>query len=197
MESNRKTISSIADVVEEYQQQRSNFVNAVAHKDDVRKSWNISETQKNLNETPTNLLNGADTNTQILLAEMNQKLMTRALQRTRLIAGSCLGCRVLADYLNQYVMVPPTRLCGVIDRTTAYALRLLPTLMPYKDNVLAYLQLIGKSCGSAGKVMGSNMTDWSMTCIYSARAAKGPRLKINNAQLQLTIAAIAALLLAC
>lgn len=70
---NRKNIANINHVVEEYQQQQTNFVNAVTNKDKVRQSWSISESLNNINALQQSLLNeGADTNTQILLAEMSQ-----------------------------------------------------------------------------------------------------------------------------
>ncbi len=140
-ENNRKTISSIADVVDEYLQQQSNFVNAVAHKDDVRKSWNISETQKNLNELQQSLLNeGADTNTQILLAEMNQKLMTvrynargLLLDRNQDAESSLItSINIANSAANAFMPVLSA------DQQKLLA-PVISSLSAYKDNVLAYL----------------------------------------------------------
>ena len=195
-ENNRKTISSISDVVEEYQQQRSNFVNAVAHKDDVRKSWNISETQKNLNELQQSLLNeGADTNTQILLAEMNQKLMTvrynargLLLDRNQDAESSLItSINIANSAANAFMPVLSAEQQKLLAPVIA-------SLSTYKDNVLAYLPAYQQEL-EVGKVMESNANELSKLATHLfTQELQGTHAEINNAQLQLTIAAIAALL---
>ncbi|MFA3780665.1 methyl-accepting chemotaxis protein [Yersinia sp. 1652 StPb PI] len=193
---NRKTISSISDVVEEYLQQQSNFVNAVAHKDDVRKSWNISETQKNLNELQQSLLNeGADTHTQILLAEMNQKLMTvrynargLLLDRNQDAESSLItSINIANSAANAFMPV----LSAEQQKLLAPVISSLST---YKDNVLAYLPAYQQEL-EAGKVMESNANELNKLATHLfTQELQGTHAEINNAQLQLTIAAIAALL---
>lgn len=194
--SNHKTISNIADVVEEYLQQQTNFVNAVAHKDDVRKSWNISETQKNLNELQQSLLNeGADTNTQILLAEMNQKLMTvrynargLLLDRNQDAESSLItSINIANSAANAFMPV----LSAEQQKLLA---PVISSLRIYKDNVLAYLPAYQQEL-EVGKVMEANANELNKLATYLfTQELQGTHDEINNAQLQLTISAIAALL---
>ncbi|CNI70035.1 methyl-accepting chemotaxis protein II [Yersinia massiliensis] len=195
-EYNRKTISSITDVVDEYLQQQRNFVNAVAHKDDVRKSWNISETQKNLNELQQSLLNeGADTNTQILLAEMNQKLMTvrynargLLLDRNKESEASLLtSINIANSAANAFMPVLSA------DQQKILA-PVITSLSTYKDNVLAYLPAYQQEL-EVGKVMEANANELNRLATYLfTQELQGTHDEIDNAQLQLTLTAIAALL---
>ncbi|WP_145515206.1 methyl-accepting chemotaxis protein [Yersinia massiliensis] len=195
-EYNRKTISSITDVVDEYLQQQRNFVNAVAHKDDVRKSWNISETQKNLNELQQSLLNeGADTNTQILLAEMNQKLMTvrynargLLLDRNKESESSLLtSINIANSAANAFMPVLSAEQQKILAPV-------ITSLSTYKDNVLAYLPAYQQEL-EVGKVMEANANELNRLATYLfTQELQGTHDEIDNAQLQLTLTAIAALL---
>ncbi|CNL85748.1 methyl-accepting chemotaxis protein [Yersinia frederiksenii] len=195
-EFNRKTISSITDVVDEYLQQQRNFVNAVAHKDDVRKSWNISETQKNLNELQQSLLNeGADTNTQILLAEMNQKLMTvrynargLLLDRNKESESSLLtSINIANSAANAFMPVLSAEQQKILAPV-------ITSLSTYKDNVLAYLPAYQQEL-ETGKVMEANANELNRLATYLfTQELQGTHDEIDNAQLQLTLTAIAALL---
>lgn len=195
-EYNRKTISSITDVVDEYLQQQRNFVNAVAHKDDVRKSWNISETQKNLNELQQSLLNeGADTNTQILLAEMNQKLMTvrynslgLLLDRNKESESSLLtSINIANSAANAFMPVLSAEQQKILAPV-------ITSLSTYKDNVLAYLPAYQQEL-EVGKVMEANTNELNRLATYLfTQELQGTHDEIDNAQLLLTLTAIAALL---
>ncbi|CQI88633.1 methyl-accepting chemotaxis protein [Yersinia rohdei] len=193
---NHKIINSISDIAEEYLQQQSNFVNAVAHKDDVRKSWNISETQKNLNELQQNFLNeGADTNTQILLAEMNQKLMTvrynargLLLDRNQEAESSLItSINVANSAANAFMPV----LSASQQQLMAPVISSLAT---YKDNVLAYLPAYRQEL-EVGKVMEASANELNkLATQLFTQELQGTHLEINNAQWLLAIAALAALL---
>ncbi|OWF80214.1 methyl-accepting chemotaxis protein [Yersinia frederiksenii] len=193
---NRKIIGGIADVVEEYLQQQSNFVNAVTHKDDVRKSWNISETQKNLNELQQSLLNeGADTNTQILLAEMNQKLMTvRYNARGLLLDRNQEAESSLITSINIANSAANAFMPVLSADQQKLLLPVISSLSAYKDNVLAYLPAYQQEL-EVGKVMEANANELNKLATHLfTQELQGTHDEINNAQLQLAIAAIAALL---
>ena len=171
-------------------------MNAVAHKDDVRKSWNISETQKNLNELQQSLLNeGADTNTQILLAEMNQKLMTvrynargLLLDRNQDAESSLItSINIANSAANAFMLVLSA------DQQKILA-PVISSLSAYKDNVLAYLPAYQQEL-EVGKVMEESANELNKLATHLfTQELQGTHGEISNAQLQLAITATATLL---
>ncbi len=194
---NRKNIANINHVVEEYQQQQTNFVNAVTNKDKVRQSWSISESLNNINALQQSLLNeGADTNTQILLAEMSQKLMTVRYNARGLLldrnkdAETALitSINIANSAANAFMPVLSAEQQKLLAPVAA-------NLALYKDNVLAYLPAYQQEL-EVGKVMeaSANALNTLATQLFT-QELQGTHNEINNAQYQLAIAAFVALLL--
>lgn len=116
-------------------------MNAVTNKDKVRQSWSISESLNNINALQQSLLNeGADTNTQILLAEMSQKLMTVRYNARGLLldrnkdAETALitSINIANSAANAFMPVLSAEQQKLLAPVAA-------NLALYKDNVLAYL----------------------------------------------------------
>lgn len=75
-ESDAKKIASIPTLITSYQEKQSNYINAVGKKDAVRKSWNISTTEKPLEQLNDQLkTDNNSANLQLLLSDLNQKLI--------------------------------------------------------------------------------------------------------------------------
>lgn len=193
---NRKSIASIADIAEEYLQQQTNFVNAVTNKDDVRKSWDISEVQNKLNELQQVLLNeGADTNTQILLAEMNQKLMSVRYNARGLLLDRDKESEVALLTAINITSSAANAFMPVLSADQQKLLEpVIESLVTYKDHVQAYLPAYRQEL-ETGKVMeeSANALNQLATHLFT-QELQGTHNEINNAQNQLAVAAIAALL---
>lgn len=67
----KKDLQRLVVLISQYQQQQNAFEKAVAAKDAVRQSWNMSEVQDNLNQVERQLTNG---DLQLAFIQLNQKL---------------------------------------------------------------------------------------------------------------------------
>ncbi|KFK93738.1 MULTISPECIES: methyl-accepting chemotaxis protein [unclassified Serratia (in: enterobacteria)] len=134
---NRKQLESLKALMNQYQQQRDSFQQAVAKKDAVRATWNMSEVQEGLSQIETQLAQGELT---LVFTQLNQKL-------------------ILIRYHARGLLLSPTKeaeapLLSAIDdaRSAANALSqrlaetdrpllqpLLAALDEYKDRIAAYL----------------------------------------------------------
>ena len=134
---NRKQLESLKALMNKYQQQRDSFQQAVAKKDAVRATWNMSEVQEGLSQIETQLAQGELT---LVFTQLNQKL-------------------ILIRYHARGLLLSPTKeaeapLLSAIDdaRSAANALSqrlaetdrpllqpLLAALDEYKDRIAAYL----------------------------------------------------------
>lgn len=172
-------------------------MNAVTNKDKVRQSWNISESLNNINALQQSLLNeGADTNTQILLAEMSQKLMTVRYNARGLLldrnkdaeAALITSINIANSAANAFMPVLSAEQQKLLAPVAA-------NLALYKDNVLAYLPAYQQEL-EVGKVMeaSANELNTLATQLFT-QELQGTHSEINNAQYQLAIAALVALLL--
>ncbi|RLM23463.1 chemotaxis protein [Brenneria alni] len=75
LESAREKFSHIETIIAEYRQRQKSYIDAINKKDDVRKSWNISETGKPLKQLGDQLkADGNDITLQLLLSDLQQKL---------------------------------------------------------------------------------------------------------------------------
>ncbi|CPR15807.1 methyl-accepting chemotaxis protein [Brenneria goodwinii] len=75
-ESIKAKFPQIENLIAEYQQKQQSYIDAVHKKDDVRESWNISETEEPLKKLGEQFITDYSPMTlQLLLADLNQKLM--------------------------------------------------------------------------------------------------------------------------
>ncbi|MGB8666370.1 MAG: methyl-accepting chemotaxis protein [Serratia inhibens] len=187
----RQDLQRLVVLIGEYQQQQNAFEKAVAAKDAVRQSWNMSEVQDSLNQVERQLTNG---DLQLAFVQLNQKL---TLVR--------YGARGLLLSLNRGSEAP---LVAAIDdaRSAANALsqRLSDTQRPllqpllnaiddYKNRIEAYLpayeqeqqisQRLGDSAQEVGTLVNAFMQD-ELAQIHS---------DINAAQLQMGITTLVAI----
>ncbi|CNE28681.1 methyl-accepting chemotaxis protein [Yersinia nurmii] len=194
---NRKNIDRIIEVIKAYQLEQREFLATVERKDNVRKSWNISETQKYLNQLEQNFLNeGADTNTRILLAEMNQKLMAvrynargLLLDRNQEAEDSIItAIDVAQNAANAFLPV-------LSSEQQKMMAPVIESLKAYKANVLAYLPAYEQEI-AAGKQLETKAIELnSLVKNLFVQELQGTHDEIDNAQAQMTVVAIVALLL--
>lgn len=194
---NRKNIDRIIEVIKAYQLEQREFLATVERKDNVRKSWNISETQKYLNQLEQHFLNeGADTNTRILLAEMNQKLMAvrynargLLLDRNQEAEDSIItAIDVAQNAANAFLPV-------LSSEQQKMMAPVIESLKAYKANVLAYLPAYEQEI-AAGKQLETKAIELnSLVKNLFVQELQGTHDEIDNAQAQMTVVAIVALLL--
>lgn len=188
----RKELESMKDLMNTYQQQRDVFQQAVAKKDAMRESWNMSEVQDSLNQIEAQLAKG---DLQLAFAQLNQKLT--------LIR---YGARGLLLSPNKEAEAP---LVSAIDdaRSAANAISqrlgeterpllqpLLTALDEYKNRILAYLpayeneqklnQQLGETAHKVDTQIGVFMKDELLQTNQD----------IDTAQLQMGIIAVIAIL---
>ncbi|MGO4745966.1 methyl-accepting chemotaxis protein [Serratia quinivorans] len=188
----RKDLQRLVALIGRYQQQQNAFEKAVAAKDAVRQSWNMSEVQDSLNQVERQLTHG---DLQLAFIQLNQKL---TLVR--------YGARGLLLSLNSKSEAP---LMTAIDdaRSAANALSqrlndaqrpllqpLLIALDDYKNRIEAYLpayqqeqkisQQLGSSAQEIGTLVNAFMQD-ELTQIHN---------DINTAQLQMGITTLIAII---
>ncbi|AJI94225.1 methyl-accepting chemotaxis (MCP) signaling domain protein [Yersinia ruckeri] len=194
---NQKNINRISEVIKAYQLDQKDFLATVEKKDNVRKSWNISETQKYLNQLAQNFLNeGTDTNSRILLAEMNQKLMAVRYNARGLLldrnkeaeASMITAIDVAQNAANAFLPVLSTEQQKLM-------LPVIDSLKAYKGNILAYLPAYEQEV-AAGKHLENKAIELnSLISNLFAQELQGAHDEIDKAQMQMTLTAIIALLL--
>lgn len=163
----------------------------------MRKSWNISETQKYLNQLAQNFLNeGADTNSRILLAEMNQKLMAVRYNARGLLldrnkeaeASMITAIDVAQNAANAFLPVLSTEQQKLM-------LPVIDSLKAYKGNILAYLPAYEQEVAAGKRLENKAIELNSLISNLFAQELQGTHDEIDKAQMQMTLTAIIALLL--
>ncbi|MEI7071636.1 methyl-accepting chemotaxis protein [Pectobacterium versatile] len=196
-ESDAKKIANIPTLITSYQEKQSNYINAVGKKDAVRKSWNISTTEKPLKQLNDQLkIDNNSANLQLLLSDLNQKLISvRYHVRGLLLSTNKESEEKLTDAIN----AAQTSLTFLYQSLSAEQRETLTPVLAimnnYEEQVLAYMPAYEEEMAQAGQmqVVAGQLNDVVKSLLSDQLAAS--QEDIRNATLQMSIAALITLLL--
>ncbi|UMO87465.1 methyl-accepting chemotaxis protein [Pectobacterium sp. PL64] len=196
-ESDAKKIVNIPTLITSYQEKQSNYINAVGKKDAVRKSWNISTTEKPLEQLNDQLkTDNNSANLQLLLSDLNQKLIAvRYHVRGLLLSTNKESEEKLTDAINA-AQTSLTFLYQSLSAEQRETLAPVMTIMnTYEEQVLAYMPAYEEEMAQAGQmqVVAGQLNDVVKSLLSDQLAAS--QEDIRNATLQMSIAALITLLL--
>lgn len=196
-ESDAKKIASIPALITSYQEKQSNYINAVGKKDAVRKSWNISTTEKPLEQLNDQLkTDNNSANLQLLLSDLNQKLIAvRYHVRGLLLSTNKESEEKLTDAIN----AAQTSLTFLYQSLSAEQRETLSPVLAimnnYEEQVLAYMPAYEEEMAQAGQMRGvAEQLNSVVKGLLSDQLAASQE-DIRNATLQMSIAALITLLL--
>ncbi|GKV77215.1 methyl-accepting chemotaxis protein [Pectobacterium carotovorum subsp. carotovorum] len=196
-ESDAKKIASIPTLITSYQEKQSNYINAVGKKDAVRKSWNISTTEKPLEQLNDQLkADNNSTTLQLLLSDLNQKLIAvRYHVRGLLLSTNKESEEKLTDAIN----AAQTSLTFLYQSLSAEQRETLSPVLAimnnYEEQVLAYMPAYEEEMAQAGQMQGvAEQLNSVVKGLLSDQLAASQE-DIRNATLQMSIAALITLLL--
>ncbi|MBN3130940.1 methyl-accepting chemotaxis protein [Pectobacterium brasiliense] len=196
-ESDAKKIASIPTLITSYQEKQSNYINAVGKKDAVRKSWNISTTEKPLEQLNDQLkADNNSTTLQLLLSDLNQKLIAvRYHVRGLLLSTNKESEEKLTDAIN----AAQTSLTFLYQSLSAEQRETLAPVLAimnnYEEQVLAYMPAYEEEMAQAGqmRVVAEQLNSVVKGLLSDQLAAS--QEDIRNATLQMSIATLITLLL--
>ncbi|AFR01484.1 methyl-accepting chemotaxis protein [Pectobacterium carotovorum subsp. carotovorum] len=196
-ESDAKKIASIPALITSYQEKQSNYINAVGKKDAVRKSWNISTTEKPLEQLNDQLKTDNNSTTlQLLLSDLNQKLIAvRYHVRGLLLSTNKESEEKLTDAIN----AAQTSLTFLYQSLSAEQRETLAPVLAimnnYEEQVLAYMPAYEEEMAQAGqmRVVADQLNGVIISLLNDQLAAS--QEDIRSATLQMSIAALITLLL--
>lgn len=196
-ESDAKKIASIPALITSYQEKQSNYINAVGKKDAVRKSWNISTTEKPLEQLNDQLkADNNSTTLQLLLSDLNQKLIAvRYHVRGLLLSTNKESEEKLTDAIN----AAQTSLTFLYQSLSAEQRETLSPVLAimnnYEEQVLAYMPAYEEEMAQAGQMRGvAEQLNSVVKGLLSDQLAASQE-DIRSATLQMSIAALITLLL--
>ncbi|KFF66761.1 chemotaxis protein [Pectobacterium brasiliense] len=196
-ESDAKKIASIPALITSYQEKQSNYINAVGKKDAVRKSWNISTTEKPLEQLNDQLkADNNSTTLQLLLSDLNQKLIAvRYHVRGLLLSTNKESEEKLTDAIN----AAQTSLTFLYQSLSAEQRETLSPVLAimnnYEEQVLAYMPAYEEEMAQAGQMrVVADQLNSVITSLLNDQLAASQE-DIRNATLQMSIAALITLLL--
>ncbi|MEI7380933.1 methyl-accepting chemotaxis protein [Pectobacterium versatile] len=196
-ESDTKKIASIPTLISSYQEKQNNYINAVGKKDAVRKSWNISTTEKPLEQLNDQLKTDNNSTTlQLLLSDLNQKLISvRYHVRGLLLSTNKESEEKLTDAINA-AQTSLTFLYQSLSAEQRETLTPVLTIMnTYEEQVLAYMPAYQEEMAQAGQMrVVADQLNTVITSLLSDQLAAS-QADIRSATLQMSIATLITLLL--
>ncbi|TAJ00818.1 methyl-accepting chemotaxis protein [Pectobacterium versatile] len=196
-ESDTKKIASIPTLISSYQEKQNNYINAVGKKDAVRKSWNISTTEKPLEQLNDQLKTDNNSTTlQLLLSDLNQKLISvRYHVRGLLLSTNKESEEKLTDAINA-AQTSLTFLYQSLSAEQRETLTPVLTIMNnYEEQILAYMPAYEEEMAQAGQMRGvADQLNGVITSLLNDQLAASQE-DIRSATLQMSIAALITLLL--
>ncbi len=196
-ESDAKKIASIPTLISSYQEKQNNYINAVGKKDAVRKSWNISTTEKPLEQLNDQLKTDNNSTTlQLLLSDLNQKLISvRYHVRGLLLSTNKESEEKLTDAIN----AAQTSLTFLYQSLSAEQRETLTPVLAimnnYEEQVLAYMPAYQEEMAQAGQMrVVADQLNTVITSLLSDQLAAS-QADIRSATLQMSIATLITLLL--
>ncbi len=196
-ESDAKKIASIPTLITSYQEKQNNYINAVGKKDAVRKSWNISTTEKPLEQLNDQLkTDNNSANLQLLLSDLNQKLIAvRYHVRGLLLTTNKESEEKLTDAIN----AAQTSLTFLYQSLSAEQRETLTPVLAimnnYEEQVLAYMPAYEEEMAQAAqmRVVADQLSSVIASLLSDQLAAS--QEDIRSATLQMGITALITLLL--
>ncbi|QQK70498.1 HAMP domain-containing protein [Pectobacterium versatile] len=196
-ESDTKKIASIPTLITSYQEKQNNYINAVGKKDAVRKSWNISTTEKPLEQLNDQLkTDNNSANLQLLLSDLNQKLIAvRYHVRGLLLTTNKESEEKLTDAIN----AAQTSLTFLYQSLSAEQRETLTPVLAimnnYEEQVLAYMPAYEEEMAQAAqmRVVADQLSSVIASLLSDQLAAS--QEDIRSATLQMGITALITLLL--
>ncbi|PWD71541.1 methyl-accepting chemotaxis protein [Pectobacterium versatile] len=196
-ESDTKKIASIPTLISSYQEKQNNYINAVGKKDAVRKSWNISTTEKPLEQLNDQLKTDNNSTTlQLLLSDLNQKLISvRYHVRGLLLSTNKESEEKLTDAIN----AAQTSLTFLYQSLSAEQRETLTPVLAimnnYEEQVLAYMPAYEEEIAQAGQMRAvADQLNSVIASLLNDQLAASQE-DIRSATLQMIIAALITLLL--
>ncbi len=196
-ESDAKKIANIPTLITSYQEKQSNYINAVGKKDAVRKSWNISTTEKPLEQLNDQLKTDNNSTTlQLLLSDLNQKLIAvRYHVRGLLLTTNKESEEKLTDAIN----AAQTSLTFLYQSLSAEQRETLTPVLAimnnYEEQVLAYMPAYEEEIAQAGQMRAvADQLNSVIASLLNDQLAASQE-DIRSATLQMIIAALITLLL--
>ncbi|CAI2460753.1 methyl-accepting chemotaxis protein [Serratia ficaria] len=187
----RKDLQRLVTLIGEYQQQQNAFERAVAAKDAVRQSWNMSEVQASLSQLERQLTNG---DLQLAFIQLNQKL-TQVRYGAR---GLLLSLDQQAEAPLMAAIDEARDAAGALSRRVSDAQRpqlqpLLTALDDYKKRIAAYLpayqqeQQLSRQLGESARQIGTLVNAFMQDELAQTHS------DINLAQLQMGVTTLIAI----
>ncbi|WP_337264739.1 MULTISPECIES: methyl-accepting chemotaxis protein [unclassified Serratia (in: enterobacteria)] len=189
----RQELESLKGLMNKYQQQRDSFQQAVAKKDRIRATWNMSELQESLSQVEQQLAQGE---LQLAFAQLNQKLtLIRYYARGLLLSPTKEAETPLLLAIDDAHSAADAISQRLQDTDRPLLQPLLTALDEYKDRIAVYLpayeneqqlsQQLGDTAQKVDALIGVFMKD----------ELAQTNQNIDTAQLQMAIIAVIAILM--
>ncbi|WP_409159740.1 methyl-accepting chemotaxis protein [Pectobacterium sp. B2J-2] len=190
-----KKIANIPELITSYKEKQNNYINAVKKKDAVRESWHISTTEKPLQQLNDQLKADNNTTLQLLLSDLNQKLIAvRYHVRGLLLSTNKEAEEKLMDAIN----AAQTSLTFLYQSLSAEQRETLTPVLTilnnYEEQVMAYMPAYQEEMAQAGQMqVVANQLNSVVKSLLSDQLATTQE-DIHNSTLQMSIAALITLL---
>ncbi|MBJ7223369.1 MULTISPECIES: methyl-accepting chemotaxis protein [unclassified Brenneria] len=160
----RTQFSHIENVIAEYRQRQQSYIDAIQKKDDVRKSWNISETGAPLKQLDEQLkADGDNIRLQLLLSDLNQKLTAvRYHVRGMLLSRDKESEEELAGAIDDAQSALTTLYQNLPAEQQAILAPVLSTMNTYEERAMAYMPAYQEELTQA-KQMAASADDLNAT----------------------------------
>ncbi|RNM03171.1 methyl-accepting chemotaxis protein [Dickeya undicola] len=131
-------LSNITSLISQYKEKQKNYTDAIAKKDAVRKSWNLSDSEKPLKQIEQQVVGNMPL--QLQLTSLHQKLVTvRYLVRGLLLSLNSDAEKPLVTSLDDAQATLNQFIQALTPEQQAIMAPVVSTLSTYKTQVLAYL----------------------------------------------------------
>lgn len=189
-------LQKISQLINEYKEKQKVYLAAVAKKDDVRKSWNISGTTQPLNELEQQIKSENNPELLLQLTRLNQKLITvryyvRGLLLSRNSEAEKPLIAALVDAQNSL-----SQLYQALNKDQQTLIDpVVSTLSHYKTQIQAYLPAYQEELNQAKNIADTAQTLSNMVVNMVNEEIQISGRDIKNAELQIAITALITLIL--
>ncbi|WP_315708747.1 methyl-accepting chemotaxis protein [Brenneria uluponensis] len=189
-------LQKISQLINEYKEKQKVYLAAVAKKNDVRKSWNISGTTQPLNELEQQIKSENNPELLLQLTRLNQKLITvryyvRGLLLSRNSEAEKPLIAALVDAQNSL-----SQLYQALNKDQQTLIDpVVSTLSHYKTQIQAYLPAYQEELNQAKNIADTAQTLSNMVVNMVNEEIQISGRDIKNAELQIAITALITLIL--
>ncbi|OOC14996.1 methyl-accepting chemotaxis protein, partial [Dickeya dadantii] len=187
-------LANIAKLISQYKERQKNYTDAIAKKDDVRKSWNLSDSEKPLKQIEQQIAGNLPL--QFQLSTLHQKLVTvRYLVRGLLLSLNSDAEKPLVTALDDAQAALNQFIQALTPEQQAIMAPVVSTLSTYKTQVLAYLPAYQGEMNQAKQLgeTANQLLDNVDKMVTEETAAT--QNDITNAEWQIAITALITLIL--